>query len=750
MHNFLHSMLGVLVLTITVPWLPATPPAAVPATPATGRPAADQRPLAFEVNQGQADPSVAFLARGRGYHLFLTATEAVFTLRGTSPGARGQRDAHPGRPASLRGTPSQAARQPPRATVLRLQLVGANPQPQLVGLGPLPGTVNYVTGRVPRQWITQVPTYAQVTSVAVYPGVDLVYYGTPGQLEYDFYVAAGADPHQIILAFEGADTVEVDRHGELVLQTAAGTLRHRKPFLYQEIDGVRQEVAGGYVRTGERTVAFQVGRYDASRPLVIDPVIVYSTFVGGVSGDPYSHIDKDTGNDIAVDAAGNIYVVGATNALGRYDADVVVRKFNPSGSHVLYETYLDSNGTDDAGYGIAVDAAGNAYVTGQFGDPQLPGFAFGVLVAKLSPVGTPLYQVTFGADSPGYSQDFGARIAVDEAGNAYVVGTTYGFGTPFPTTPGAFQERFGGGLTDAFVVKLDPAGGFVYSTLLGGAGTDAGWGIALRQVDAVSHAYVIGSTGWVGDFPTTPGVLQPAFGGAADVFVTQLNASGSALVYSTYLGGNGRDQGNAIAVDAAGNAYLTGWTGQEPLDPGSHFPIVNAFQPTYGGAGGGTPAAANAFVAKLNPTGSALVYSSYMGGGGYELYDAGTAITVDGAGYTYLTGVTGTRPDLFTGERFPIVNAWQPEPGSPWYDDAFVAKLTPQGALVYSSYLGGTYEDVGYGIAVDSAGNVYVTGVTNSEDFPITPGAVQPEISGGGCSYTFQCPDAFVTKVLSD
>jgi hypothetical protein len=480
---------------------------------------------------------------------------------------------------------------------------------------------------------------------------------------------------------------------------------------------------------------------------VSGPTIAYSTFLGGVSGNPYGRVDKDEGNDIAVDGAGNIYVVGSTNSLGRYDSDVFVRKFDPTGSTLLYETFLDSNGTHDVGLGIAIDPAGNAYVTGQFGDPLLPGSALGVLVAKLSPTGVPRYKVTFGAGGRGYSMDYGVRIAADDAGNAYVVGTSYPYGTPFPTTAGAFQRTSAGGLSDAFVVKLNPSGGLVYSTLLGGSGADEGTSIALRKVGSVYHAYMTGVSSLANDFPTTSGALQRKFGGASDAFVAQLNDTGSALVYSTYLGGNGRDEAHGIAVDAAGNAYLTGWTGIEALDSASRFPIVNAFQPIYGGQGGATPAAANAFVSKLNPTGSALVFSSYMGGGGYELYDIGVAIEVDAAGYAYLTGITGTDTDIFTGSRFPIVNAFQPRRASAYYHDAFVAKVSPQGALIYSSYLGGLYTDEGHGIAVGPSGSVYVTGVTNSENFPITPDAYQPQISGGGCSYTFDCPDAFVVKI---
>jgi hypothetical protein len=325
--------------------------------------------------------------------------------------------------------------------------------------------------------------------------------------------------------------------------------------------------------TGSHEVGFALGEYDPSRPLIIDPVITYSTYAGSVNSDPYTG-EHDSGNDIAVDAARNIYVVATANAVNRYDTDVLVRKFNPSGSTLLYATYLDSNQSNDVGNGIAVDSAGNAYVTGQFGDPLLPGWANGVLVAKLSATGAPIYENTFGANSPGYSMDEGMRIAVDDTGNAYIVGTTYGLGTPCPTTPNAFQRHFAGGLTDAFVAKVNASGtSLIYSTLLGSSGSDEGLGIAIRKVGSVYNAYVTGVTGLASNFPTTGGAFQQTSGGASDVFVTQLNDTGSALVYSTYLGGNGRDRGNGIAVDAAGNAYLTRWTNIEPLDSVSHFPL---------------------------------------------------------------------------------------------------------------------------------------------------------------------------------
>jgi hypothetical protein len=697
-------------------------------------------PLSFEANQGQSDTQVKFLSRGNGYSLFLTPTEAVIALQSPSGnGESGKRGI--GERGKEEGGNLQSTIHNPQSTVLRLQLVGANPYAAVSGVDELPGRVNYIAGQDQTKWHTNIPTYAKVHYESVYPGVDLLYYGNAQRrLEYDFHVAPGADPTAIRLKFEGVDTLEVDAAGDLVLRTAGGELRQQRPRIYQEVAGVQQTVAGGYVIKGAREVAFHAGRYDASRPLIIDPEIVYSTYLGG-SGNEWSP-DADSGNDITLDASGNIYVVGATNSLGRWDSDVLVRKFDPSGSTLLYETYLDSNGTDDVGYGIAVDAAGNAYVTGHFGDPWLTS-GLGVVVAKLSPAGVPLYQTTFGASSTsGWSRDVGTRIAVDAAGNAYVVGTTFAPLTgeqPFPTTEGAFQPSHDGE-ADAFVVKLNPSGGFVYSTLLGGADYDRGWGIA---INASGNAYVVGDA--KEGFPTTEGALQQTFGGYRDVFITKLNSTGSALVYSTYLGGSGRDAGIAIALDASGNMYVTGTTEADRSTPNT-FPVVNAFQPTYGGGWG------NAFVAKLNSAGSALVYSSYMGGTGDYLTDMGAAIKADGAGYAYLTGFTETHPDVITGIGFPIVNAFQPTRGGS--GDAFVTKLTPQGALVYSSYLGGSSGDNGNSLALGAGGTVYVTGTTSSQDFPITPNAFQPNPGGGSssgdCDLLGMCPDAFVTKIADN
>ena len=644
-------------------------------------------PLRFEANQGQTDSRVRFLSRGKGYTLFLTPTEAVLALRG-------------------------------REQVVRMQFEGANPNAQITGLEKLPGIVNYFFGQDRTKWRTNIPTYAKVKHNDVYPGIDIAYYGNRRQLEFDFIVAPGAKPNAIKLAVEGADRLDVDAQGDLVLHVGDRQLRLQKPLVYQAVNGIRQEVSGGYVLTNPHQVSFQVAAYDASRPLIIDPALFYSTYLGG-SGD-------DIGNSIAVDDAGNAYVTGqidstnfpttpgAFHTTSGGGGDAFVTKLNPTGSGLVYSTYLGGIGFD-AGLGIAVDTAGNAYVTGGTTStdfPTTPGAfqpTFGggedAFVTKLNPTGSALLYSTYLRDA------FGESIAVDAAGNAYVTGVV--LSTNFPTTLGAFQTASGGG-SDAFVTKLNLTGSaLVYSTYLGGSDFDVARGIA---IDAAGNAYVSGFTAST-NFPTTLGAFQTTYGGGAlDAFVAKVDPTGSVLVYSTYLGGSDIDGSVGIAVDAAGNAYVTGGTSS------TNFPTTpGALQTTFAGA----------FVTKLNPAGSGLAYSTYLGGSG----SAGQGVAVDAAGHAYVTG--GTDSTFST-----TVNAFQPTYGG-GPEDAFVAKLNPTGsALSYSTYLGGSGDNIGYGIALDTLPNpnAYVTGSTSATSFPTTPGAFQAAFGGGP-------DDAIVAKI---
>ncbi|HET9866492.1 MAG TPA: SBBP repeat-containing protein, partial [Nitrospira sp.] len=432
---------------------------------------------------GQIDPQVDFISRGSGYTLFLTPREAVLALRASS------------------GAPTTGAAQNDHEStataVLRMKFVGSETRPQVTAQEELPGKVNYLSDKDPNRWRTGISTYAKVAYQNVYPGVDLVYYGNQQQLEYDFIVRPGTDPDIIALSFEGADQLEVDAQGELVLRAGSGEIRQRKPLIYQEVDGARHEVAGSYRLKGRNTVGFQLADYDASRPLVIDPVLVYSTFLGGGR--------LDQGADIAVDSSGSAYVTGATDSVefpttvGAFDTthnggfdDVFVTKLNPSGSALVYSTFLGGSG-NDSGFSIAVDTTGSAYVTG---------------IAAFSP--------------------------------------------NFPTTVGAFDTTFNG-IHDVFVTKLNPTGSaLVYSTFFGGDSSDIGRGLA---VDISGNAYVTGET-FSPNFPTTVGAFDTTFNGDGefDAFVTKLNPSGSALVYSTFLGGSDSNFGHDIAVDASGSA----------------------------------------------------------------------------------------------------------------------------------------------------------------------------------------------------
>jgi hypothetical protein len=649
-------------------------------------------PLTFEANRGQADGQVQFLARESGYTVFLTGTGAVLAL-----------------------APNPTTKQ---GNLLRLNFTGANPAAQAVGLDEQPGKVNYLHGNDPTKWQVNVPTFAQIQYQGIYPGIDLVYYGSQQQLEYDFRVAPGADPRAIQLAVTGPASPSVDAQGNLVLHTPGGDLVQHKPVIYQEGASGRQEVAGGFVVQGSQ-VRFAVGSYDPSRALIIDPVLSYSTYLGG-SG-------TDVGNAVKVDAAGNVYVTGSTTSanfptLNPFQStyqggtsDAFVTKLNATGTALIYSTYLGGS-SDDGANALAVDANGDAYITGQTGSTNFPVTAgvvqrnFGggkenAFVTKLNPSGSGLVYSTYVG---GNDDDSAAGIAVDASGNAYITGDTTS--TNYPTTASAFQRTMLG-IDSGFITKLNAGGtAFVYSTYLGAdlnpdgtGGNNFGMAIA---VDTSGNAYVTGQTDSTG-FPVTAGAFQRTFHATNNAFVTKLNASGSGLVYSSFLGGSNEDCGSGIAVDGSGNAYVVGTTDS------TDFPTANPFQPTLTGN------VSNAYVTKVNAAGSALVYSTYLGG---SKEDNGAAIAVDAAGSAYVAGTTNSG-------NFPTVNAVQGTKGGGF--DAWVTKFNPAGsALVYSTFLGGTGDDGVNGIALDPSLNVYVTGDTTSANFPTTPGAFQGTLGG--------------------
>jgi photosystem II stability/assembly factor-like uncharacterized protein len=931
--------------------------------------------LSFEANQGQFDRQVQFLARGGGYGLFLTNSEAVMVLSRPAAGKdRAERAKSPFAPQQMRNIKGgredwkAEARErvkrtkttSPQSAVVRMKLEGANPATQAEGLDQLPGRTNYFIGNDPGQWHTDVPSYARVMYRDVYPGVDLVYYGTEQQLEYDFVVAPGVDPNSITLNFEGAQGITVDAQGDLVLHTVIGDVRQHKPAVYQEVDGAKREIPSRYEMKGEQRVGFRVGAYDTTKPLVIDPILIYSTFLGGY----YS----EEGATIAVDRAGSAYVAGFTYS---YDFPLVhpvqgyerhglgfVSKLNRDGSALVYSTYLGGIGWIS---GIAVDRQGSAYLTGYTYSSELPvvnalqatgGGKSDPFVTKLSPQGSALIYSTY---LGGENEDAGFGIAVDVSGNAYVTGATYSHAFPLvnpfqskkaghqafkstnsgdtwsasdsgldivrpddlvidPSNPntmysatelGVFKSTNGGqtwrsanrGLENVFfgdpgVLAIDPShtstiffGTFdgLYISVNGGnswarrptapydpnaiaigpqnpsiiytygysfdenptanffKSTDGGrhWTSSLivdrygyqdyinslvvdpnnssivyaggsndgiyKSTDGGAHwkrfnrglfvSYILdlvidpsnsstiyaatmsgvykstnGGSYWQAvnnglfesDYadvitslaidPLSPsvlyagtygGIFKTTDGGAqwtaadtgltnrvvskmavdptapskvyamtislADAFVLKLNPSGSARLYSTYLGGEESEWGFGIAVDRDGYAYLTGRTSS------SNYPVENPLQPSHAG---------DAFITKMDPSGSSLTYSTYLGGD--DSYDAGFAIAIDASGNAYVTGGTYSL-------NFPVTRgAFQKELNGDV--DAFVTKINAAGSkLVYSTYLGGSITEggfeYGYGIAVNSSGQAFVTGQTESTDFPLA-NATQSSLHG--------------------
>jgi hypothetical protein len=686
-----------------------------------------QFPLSFEPNVKQTNNAdVKFLARGNGYILFLTGKDAVLSM----------------------------GKDPKSNTVLRMSLLGSNANPSVSGMEELPGKSNYFIGNNPEYWRTNIPNYRKVSEHDIYPGIDLVYYGTQRQLEYDFVIAPGSSPSKIQIAFSGARNLHTDANGDLLLSAAGkDDVRLHKPVAYQQIGNEKQLVAANYVLNGKDRVAFSIGNYDQSHPLIVDPILAYSTYLGG-SG-------IDGANAIALASDNTAFVAGSTfssnfptihalqgNRGGGPDfpQDAFVSKISSDGSALLYSTYLGGSNRDIAN-GITVDNSGNAFVIGTTlsGDYPATTNSFNPLcggdgacgktwnpggfivtnafVTKLNAAGTALDYSTFFGE---YENVSGRAIAVDVNGNAYITGyTTDNFvptvvitppaqpPPPFPISATAFQPIYGGGSTNAFVAKIDATGTTaLYSSYLGGEIEDVAYGIA---VDASANVYVTGLT-YSAAFPTTPGAIQTTFGGAGDAFVSKVNPGGTALLYSTYLGGSGLDQGNGIALDGAGNAYVAGVTNS------AAFGFTPAgFQTAYAGQGDG-------FTAKLT-TGGALSYFTYLGG---TKADAATGIAVDSTANVYITGST-------VSTDFPTAGAvFQPAYGG-GNADSFVAKLDPTGkTLVYSSYLGGTNTELATGIAVDPNGSAYVTGQTCSEDFPLA-NPLQ-DVPGGNC-------DAYVAKI---
>lgn len=681
-----------------------------------------QLPLNFEANTGQLDPSVAFAARGAGYALLLTADGPQLQLQYTQASD-----------AKL-----AAGKLPTiQTTTLRTQLVGGNREAKISGESPIASTSHYLTGSNKANWHTDVPHYSRVRYSAVYPGIDLVYHGDQQQMEYDFIVAPHRDPSTIAMRFDGsAAAPRVDADGNLVIATAGGDLIQHKPVIYQLIDGQRRSIEGAYRVQGEQ-VGFSVGTYDRDRELVIDPLLGYKLYVPG--------INVLQATSIAVGADGSAYIGGYAPALpyvsqlpllGAIAASVIkyeafVAKLNPAGNTMLYTTFLGGS-QDDEITAIAVDGSGNVVVAGYTRSNEFPvmnpvqatkGGYSDAFVAKISADGKRLLYSTY---LGGNSEDAATALALDAQGNVVVAGNTSSDNFPVLGTLGEVLK----GNQDVFVAKIAAIDGSLqYSGFIGGTSNDDAAGLA---VDAAGDAYIAGNTS-SRDYPTLNAFqseIKPFVNFLnesyyyPDAFLTKINSDGSALVYSTFLGGAVIDAATAVAVDAAGSAYVVGMT--ESRD----FPVVNAFRPSRNGP-------QDAFVTKFSPAGDTLVYSTHLGGGSSELI---TDIKVDAGNAVYLTGFTYS-------SNFPVVSALQPFNGGG--EDIFVTKLAANGQrLVYSTFLGAGGNEAGVHLALGSDGGVYVTGNTTSRNFPVK-NPVQGGSFGAGDAYAFKLSSNAQTLMYS-
>jgi hypothetical protein len=621
-------------------------------------------PLSFEENRGQTDARVKFLARGSGYGLFLTATDAVLELQGTSKQTINHGEA--------------------KSSVIRLALKNANPTPEVAGIDPLAGRSSYFIGRDPKKWRTNIPSFGGVRLRNVYPGVNLVYRGEQGRLEYDLEVSPKADPSHIKLDIEGARKIALDDSRDLVISTASGSVIQHAPRIYQTIEGRQHAVAGGYVLEDSHTVAFELGAYDTSHALIIDPLLTYASYLGGTGG--------DLGVSIAVDQSdGSAWVTGTTTSTdfpitssgfqqtNFGESDIFMTKVSPDGSSLLYSTYAGGTSFEQA-TGIAVDSMGNAYATG----------------------------LTQSSD--------------------------------FPVTLGAFQEALQG-TQDAFVVALDSDGGLIYSTHLGT--NSAGAQIA---VDSASQAVVVGTTRSA-SFPTTPGAFQSSYPGSNGApmvgFVTKFNGQGTGLVFSSFMGLSDGGWPNAVALDSSSNVFISGGTSTgvnfntqscapflcgfvveldssgSSLDFSANFPFATLYGIAIDGAG-------NAHVVGLR--GGPLLINLDSGGNPtfvmLTFNGNPTRIAIGQSGNIFLSGVTTSTALTVT------PGAYQSTYGGA--GDAFVSVLDPSGVFnLYTTYLGGSGLDSAQGLALDSTENAYVTGTTQSMDFPVTSGVFEGQYPGG-------------------
>jgi len=672
-------------------------------------------PLYFIKNDGQIDNKVKFYEKAAGHSMFFTEDGIYITMTKYAGEEKSAKMA-------LKRFRDELKAKNAKSEVIKLRPLNARKGVEIVAEEEQSGRVNYFIGNDPKKWKTDIPTYRKVRYKGLYEGVDIVFYGNNNQLEYDIIARPGADISKIAFEYEGIKDLQISEEGDLVALLPSGEkIIQKKPVVYQTgEDGSHIQVDGDYkiIDSGKNYIfKFSLKNYDKNKPVTIDPVLIYSTYLGGYS--------QDGALGIAVDSQGNAFVAGFTLStdfplknpikakLSGGDSDAFIAKISASGTELIYSTYL--GGSDyDVAEGIAVDSQGNAYVAGETRSTDFPlknpiqanlGGVNDAFITKISASGTELIYSTY---LGGLDGDKAWGIAVDSQGNAYVAGETRS--TDFPLK-NPIQANYGGGNWDAFTAKICASGTeLIYSTYLGGGGEDHAIGIA---VDSQGNAYVVGWTD-SSDFPLK-NPIQAGFGGGGqdgDAFITKISASGNELIYSSYLGGSSNDYANGIAVDSQGNAYIVGETGS------TNFPLRNPIQAIIKGY-------YDVFIAKLNSFGTEIIYSTYLGGWHDEF---GEGIAIDFEGNAYIAGYTDS-------SNFPLKNPIQPnfiEPG-----DAFISKISASGTeLIYSTYLGGG--SWGKCIAVDSQGNAYVAGRAYSTNFPLK-NPIQPILNGSD--------DAFIAKI---
>lgn len=646
-----------------------------------------QLPLSFEENFGQAKSNIKFISHGFDYNLLLENNKVTLVPNHKN------------------------------SSSLSLEFLGSKDDIKVIGNNQLETKTNYLIGQDQTKWQKEINNFSKVTYKELYKGIDAVFYGNKKHLEYDLIVAPNVDPDLIKLKFEGLkQTPTVNKEGDLLLEIAGGIINQHKPFIYQEIAGNKIPVSGSYKIIQSNLVGFTLGEYDKTQALVIDPEISYSSYLGGSL--------TDQANSIAIDTAGNAYIVGSTSSInfptssalqrnfGGGPFDVFVAKFNPTATSLIYATYFGGSSLDE-GFDIAVDSAGSAYITGQTLSTNFPnqnaiqstkgGGVFDAFITKLNPAGNNLIYSSY---LGGNDDDQAFSLALNKEGNAFIAGTTSS-----RNFPGA-QSTSLSGVSDGFITQINAQGNqIVYSRYLGGNDEEDCSAII---VDTSNNAYVIGDT-FSANFPIQS-AFQSSFSGGQDTFLAKLNPNGS-ILYSTYFGGSNNDAGVDVAIDSDNNAYLVGTTNSTNILTKSSFQRNLA---------GGT----DVFLAKIDPTGSNLIYSTYLGG---KADDTASAIGLDPLGNVYLTGSSFSTD-------FPVTKALQDK--NKGTNDIFVSVLDPSASnFIYSTYLGGKTQDVALAMVVDKEGSVYLTGSSSSTDFPTT-NAFQ-RLSGGNS-------DAFITKITND